>query len=111
MPVLRPCDKHRRNPGWQQLFPPLNVHPCLPAPLLSPFRSQQVFARARRARPCVVFFDELDSLAPARGKGSDSGGVMDRVVAQLLAEIDGVQVRWMIGLGGALLCFAMEGQH
>ncbi|GAB4819620.1 hypothetical protein N2152v2_006666 [Parachlorella kessleri] len=52
---------------------------------------REVFARARRARPCVVFFDELDSLAPARGKGSDSGGVMDRVVAQLLAEIDGVQ--------------------
>jgi peroxin-6 len=52
----------------------------------------QVFARARRARPCVLFFDELDSLAPARGKGSDSGGVMDRVVSQLLAEIDGVQV-------------------
>lgn len=51
-----------------------------------------MFARARRARPCVVFFDELDSLAPARGKGSDSGGVMDRVVSQLLAEIDGVQV-------------------
>lgn len=50
-----------------------------------------MFARARRARPCVLFFDELDSLAPARGAGSDSGGVMDRVVSQLLAEIDGVQ--------------------
>lgn len=52
---------------------------------------REVFAKARRARPCVIFFDELDSLAPARGKGSDSGGVMDRVVSQLLAEIDGVQ--------------------
>ena len=49
-----------------------------------------MFARARRARPCVLFFDELDSLAPARGAGADSGGVMDRVVAQLLAEIDGM---------------------
>lgn len=39
-----------------------------------------------------MFFDELDSLAPARGASGDSGGVMDRVVAQLLAEIDGVQV-------------------
>jgi peroxin-6 len=38
-----------------------------------------------------MFFDELDSLAPARGASGDSGGVMDRVVAQLLAEIDGVQ--------------------
>jgi len=52
---------------------------------------REVFARARRARPCVVFFDELDSLAPARGRGSDSGGVMDRVVSQLLAEIDSAQ--------------------
>ena len=52
---------------------------------------REVFARARRARPCVLFFDELDSLAPARGAGADSGGVMDRVVAQLLAEIDGMQ--------------------
>jgi SpoVK/Ycf46/Vps4 family AAA+-type ATPase len=52
---------------------------------------RDVFQRARDARPCVIFFDELDSLAPARGKGSDSGAVMDRVVAQLLAELDGVQ--------------------
>eukprot|EP00775_Hariotina_reticulata_P005907 gene5907-6148_t len=52
---------------------------------------REAFARARRARPCVMFFDELDSLAPARGASGDSGGVMDRVVAQLLAEIDGVQ--------------------
>ena len=36
-----------------------------------------------------MFFDELDSLAPARGAAGDSGGVMDRVVSQLLAEIDG----------------------
>ncbi len=42
-----------------------------------------------------MFFDELDSLAPARGAAGDSGGVMDRVVSQLLAEIDGVQ-----GAGG-----------
>jgi len=52
---------------------------------------REVFARARSARPCVVFFDELDALAPARGAGADSGGVMDRVVSQLLAEVDGVQ--------------------
>ena len=51
---------------------------------------RQVFERARAAKPCVLFFDEIDSLAPARGKGSDSGGVMDRVVSQLLTEIDGM---------------------
>lgn len=37
-----------------------------------------VFQRARSAAPCVVFFDELDSLAPSRGRSGDSGGVMDR---------------------------------
>ena len=52
---------------------------------------REVFERARRARPCVLFFDELDSLAPARGAGADSGGVMDRVVSQLLAEVDSLQ--------------------
>ena len=65
---------------------------------------REAFARARRARPCVMFFDELDSLAPARGAAGDSGGVMDRVVAQLLVEIDGVQVRaggLLLGGGGA----------
>lgn len=39
--------------------------------------------QARAARPCVIFFDELDSLAPARGASGDSGGVMDRVVSQV----------------------------
>lgn len=39
--------------------------------------------QARAARPCVVFFDELDALAPARGAAGDSGGVMDRVVSQV----------------------------
>jgi peroxin-6 len=39
----------------------------------------------------VIFFDELDSLAPHRGRGADSGGVMDRVVSQLLTELDGLQ--------------------
>jgi len=38
----------------------------------------------------VIFFDELDSLAPNRGNAGDSGGVMDRIVSQLLAELDGV---------------------
>ncbi|XP_055367037.1 peroxisomal ATPase PEX6 isoform X3 [Betta splendens] len=49
---------------------------------------REVFCRARLAAPCVVFFDELDSLAPSRGHSGDSGGVMDRVVSQLLAELD-----------------------
>lgn len=51
---------------------------------------RRVFRRARDARPCVVFFDELDSVAPKRGNQGDSGGVMDRIVSQLLAELDGM---------------------
>ncbi|XP_075168854.1 peroxisomal biogenesis factor 6 isoform X2 [Haematobia irritans] len=51
---------------------------------------REVFSRARSAAPCVLFLDELDSLAPNRGVAGDSGGVMDRVVSQLLAEMDGM---------------------
>ncbi|XP_060104162.1 peroxisome biogenesis factor 6 isoform X2 [Heteronotia binoei] len=51
---------------------------------------REVFVRARAAAPCIIFFDELDSLAPSRGRSGDSGGVMDRVVSQLLAELDGL---------------------
>ncbi|KAL1926662.1 hypothetical protein VTP01DRAFT_5557 [Rhizomucor pusillus] len=51
---------------------------------------RRVFQKARDAKPCVVFFDELDSVAPKRGEKGDSGGVMDRIVSQLLAELDGM---------------------
>ncbi|TFK42849.1 P-loop containing nucleoside triphosphate hydrolase protein [Crucibulum laeve] len=51
---------------------------------------RKVFQRARDAKPCVIFFDELDSVAPKRGNHGDSGGVMDRIVSQLLAELDGM---------------------
>ncbi|XP_063613596.1 peroxisomal ATPase PEX6-like isoform X2 [Penaeus indicus] len=51
---------------------------------------RQVFSKARAAAPCIIFFDELDSLAPNRGRSGDSGGVMDRIVSALLAELDGV---------------------
>lgn len=62
---------------------------------------REVFERARSAAPCIIFFDELDSLAPSRGRSGDSGGVMDRVVSQLLAEMDGVQKSTQIFLIGA----------
>ena len=68
---------------------------------------RNVFARARACAPCVIFFDELDSLAPRRGGGSDGGGVMDRVVSQLLTEMDGVQQQsgaaGEAGTGGILI--------
>ncbi|KAL3922776.1 MAG: hypothetical protein SGILL_002022, partial [Bacillariaceae sp.] len=52
-----------------------------------------VFERARSSSPCVVFFDELDSLCPKRGGDSSGGGVSDRVVNQLLTELDGLESR------------------
>lgn len=52
-----------------------------------------VFEHARQSAPCVIFFDEIDALAPSRGRMSDSGGVGDRVVSQLVAEFDGIVSR------------------
>ena len=46
---------------------------------------------AIEAEPSIIFFDELDSLAPARGQAGDSGGVMDRVVSALLTELDSLE--------------------
>lgn len=51
---------------------------------------RRIFQRARDAAPCVIFFDELDSVAPKRGNQGDAGGVMDRIVSQLLSELDGM---------------------
>jgi transitional endoplasmic reticulum ATPase len=51
---------------------------------------RELFRRAREAAPTLVFLDEVDALAPARGQGTD-GGVTDRVVAALLTELDGVE--------------------
>lgn len=50
---------------------------------------RDLFEHAKQIAPCVLFFDEIDSIAPARAKNNDSsGGVMDRIVSQLLTEID-----------------------
>src|SRR6266581_2656468 len=53
---------------------------------------REVFRRAKQAAPCIVFFDEIDALAPHRG-GDIDGHVGDRVIAQLLTEMDGVEGR------------------
>lgn len=52
---------------------------------------RELFAKARQAASCVVFIDEIDTLAPARGRYSGDSGVSDRVVGQLLTELDGLQ--------------------
>ena len=41
---------------------------------------RDIYSRARGAAPCIIFFDELDSIAPSRGKTGDASGVMDRWV-------------------------------
>jgi len=51
---------------------------------------REVFRRARQAAPCIIFFDEIDAIAPVRGLGGDSM-VTERVVSQLLTELDGIQ--------------------
>lgn len=50
---------------------------------------REIFKRARAAAPCCLFFDEFDSICPRRG--TDNAGVMDRLVNQLLTEIDGYE--------------------
>ncbi len=55
---------------------------------------REIFRRARQASPCVIFFDEIDSIAPTRGGGMEGGGghsSTERMVSQLLTEMDGIQ--------------------
>jgi transitional endoplasmic reticulum ATPase len=52
---------------------------------------RQIFRRARQVAPAIVFFDEIDSIAPARGMRHDTSGVTDRIVNQLLTEMDGIE--------------------
>lgn len=52
---------------------------------------REVFKRAKAASPCIIFFDEIDSIAASRGASSDSSGVAARMMSQLLTEMDGVE--------------------
>jgi len=51
---------------------------------------REVFKKAKQATPCVIFFDEIDSIVPIRGKGADNS-VTERIICQMLTEIDGVE--------------------
>lgn len=51
---------------------------------------RETFRKAKQSAPCIIFFDEIDSITPARGTGSDSH-VTERVVSQMLSEIDGLE--------------------
>ncbi|MEM3181994.1 MAG: AAA family ATPase, partial [Fervidicoccaceae archaeon] len=52
---------------------------------------REIFRRARQVAPTIIFFDEIDSIASARGLRYDSSGVTDRIVNQILTEMDGIQ--------------------
>jgi transitional endoplasmic reticulum ATPase len=57
---------------------------------------REIFRRARQASPCVIFFDEIDSIAPTRAGGMEGGAVnihssTERMVSQLLTEMDGIE--------------------
>jgi len=53
---------------------------------------REVFRKARQAAPCVIFFDELDAIAPRRGGGSEGDAhVTERVLSQILTELDGLE--------------------
>ncbi len=51
---------------------------------------RETFRKARQASPCVIFMDEIDSIAPERGTGGDSN-VTERVISQMLTEMDGLE--------------------
>ncbi len=60
---------------------------------------REVFRKARQHAPCIIFFDEVEAIAPRRGK--DVSGVSDRALSQLLTEIDGME-----SLGGVVILAA-----
>merc|ERR1711879_593446 len=65
---------------------------------------RDVFDKARSAAPCVLFFDELDSIAKSRGgSGGDGGGASDRVINQILTEMDGMGSKKNVFIIGATM--------
>ncbi|KAF6213451.1 hypothetical protein GE061_011170 [Apolygus lucorum] len=63
---------------------------------------RDIFDKARAAAPCVMFFDELDSIAKFRGSSvSDAGGAADRVINQILTEMDGINAKKNVFIIGA----------
>jgi transitional endoplasmic reticulum ATPase len=52
---------------------------------------REIFRKARQASPCIIFFDEIDSVAPIRGSSSGDSNVTERVISQFLTEMDGLE--------------------
>jgi transitional endoplasmic reticulum ATPase len=53
---------------------------------------REVFRKAKMASPCIIFFDEFDSIAPSRGRHTSDSGVSEKVLSQFLTELDGLEV-------------------
>jgi transitional endoplasmic reticulum ATPase len=53
---------------------------------------REVFRKARQAAPCLIFFDEIDAIAPIRGGSFGDSNVTERVISQLLTELDGLEI-------------------
>ena len=53
---------------------------------------REVFRKARQAAPCIIFFDEIDAIAPTRGANFGDSYVTERVISQLLTELDGLEI-------------------
>lgn len=61
---------------------------------------RELFKKAKAAAPCILFFDEMDSIAPIRGGGMGDSGVMSRTISQFLTELDGLEeLRGIVVLG------------
>jgi len=53
---------------------------------------REVFRKARMSAPCIIFFDEFDSIAPSRGRYTSDSGVSEKVLSQFLTELDGLEI-------------------
>ena len=62
---------------------------------------REVFRKARQAAPCIIFFDELDAIAPVRGADFGDSHVTERVISQLLTELDGLEILTNVVVIGA----------
>jgi transitional endoplasmic reticulum ATPase len=67
---------------------------------------REIFRKAKMASPCIIFIDEIDSIATSRSFGNDSSGVTNRVLSQLLSELDGLE-----GTNGLVFIAATNAPH
>src|SRR3989454_10948317 len=59
---------------------------------------REIFRKARQASPCIIFFDEIDSVAPVRGGNAGDSHVTERVISQFLTELDGLEELRNVGI-------------